>query len=53
MKVSFPLGYLSVDGRIILDLKKTGYEGLNWTKLAQVRLQWRAFVNTVMMPRVP
>jgi hypothetical protein len=38
---------------IKLDLKEIGIDGANWIQLAQDRLQWRAFVNTVMNLRVP
>jgi hypothetical protein len=30
-----------------------GIDGANWTRLAQNRIQWRAYVNTVMNLRVP
>jgi hypothetical protein len=33
---------------IRMDLKETGWEGVNWIHLAQDRDQWRAAVNTVM-----
>jgi hypothetical protein len=36
-----------------MDLKETGIDGANWIRLAQNRVQWRAFVNTVMNLRVP
>jgi len=29
------------------DLRETGIDGKNWIRLAQVRVQWRALVNTV------
>jgi hypothetical protein len=35
------------------DLRETGIDGANWIQLAQDRVQWRAFVNTVMNLRVP
>jgi hypothetical protein len=38
---------LGVGGREI------GIYGANWIQLAQDRVQWRAFVNTVMNLRVP
>jgi hypothetical protein len=28
-------------------------DGVNWIQLAQDRVQWRAFVNTVMNLRIP
>jgi hypothetical protein len=30
-----------------------GIDGANWIQLAQDRVQWRAFVNTVMNLRLP
>jgi hypothetical protein len=47
---------LTVDGRITLrkmDLREIGIDGANWIRLAQDRVQWRAFVNTVMNDLVP
>jgi hypothetical protein len=41
------------DNNIKMDLRKIGIDGANWIWLAQVRVQWRAFVNTVMNPRFP
>jgi hypothetical protein len=37
---------------IKLDLRKIGIDGAKWIQLAQDRVQWRAFVNTVMKLRV-
>jgi hypothetical protein len=34
-------------------LRETGWDGVDWIELAQVRDQWRALVNTVMKLRVP
>jgi hypothetical protein len=34
------------------DLKEIGIDIVNWIRLAQDRVQWRAFVNTVMNLRV-
>jgi hypothetical protein len=31
-----------------MDLRKIGIDGANCIRLAQNRVQWRAFVNTVM-----
>jgi hypothetical protein len=28
-------------------------DGANWIRLVQDRVQWRAFLNTIMNPRVP
>jgi hypothetical protein len=38
---------------IKLDLREIGIDEANWIQLAQDRVQWRAFVNTVMILRVP
>jgi hypothetical protein len=40
-------------GRRIMDLKEIGFDEANWIRLAQYRVQWRAFLNTVMNLRVP
>jgi hypothetical protein len=37
---------------IKLDRREIGIGGANWIQLAQDRVQWRAFVNTVMNLRV-
>jgi len=31
-----------------MELRETGWEGVDWIHLAQVRYQWRALENTVM-----
>jgi hypothetical protein len=36
-----------------MDLREIGIDGVNWIQLAQDRVQWRAFVNTVMNLWVP
>jgi hypothetical protein len=36
-----------------LDLREMGIDGMNWIHLAQDRVQWQAFVNTVMNLRIP
>jgi hypothetical protein len=41
------------EDNIKLDLKETGIDGENWIRLARDRIQWRAFVNTVMNLRNP
>jgi hypothetical protein len=38
---------------IKMDLREIGIDGTNCIRLAQNRVQWRAFVNTVMNIRVP
>jgi hypothetical protein len=38
---------------IKIDLKVTGWGGIDWINLAQDRDQWRALVNTIMNIRVP
>jgi hypothetical protein len=38
---------------IKMDLREIGIDGANWIHLAQDRVQWRAFVNTIMNLRVP
>jgi hypothetical protein len=37
---------------IKLDIKDIGFDGTNWIQLAQDRVQWWDFVNTVMNLRV-
>jgi hypothetical protein len=41
------------EDNIKLDLREMGIDGENWIQLAQDRVQWCAFVNTVMSLRVP
>jgi hypothetical protein len=38
---------------IRLDLRELGIKGANWIQLAEDRVQWQAFVNTVMNLWVP
>jgi transcription termination factor 2 len=38
---------------IKMDLREIGIDGANWIQLAQDRVQWLAFVNTMMNLRVP
>jgi hypothetical protein len=35
------------------DLREIGWDGMDWTDVAQDRDQWRALVNTIMKLRVP
>jgi hypothetical protein len=37
---------------IKLDLREIGIDGMNWIRLAQYRVHWRACLNTVMKLRV-
>jgi hypothetical protein len=41
------------EDNIKMDLGEIGIDGANWIRLAQDRVQWRVFVNTVMNLRVP
>jgi hypothetical protein len=36
-----------------MDLRETGWDGVDWIHLAQDRDQWRVLVNTAMNFRVP
>jgi hypothetical protein len=41
------------EDNIKMDFGEIGFDGMNWIRLAQDRVQWRAFVNTVMNLQVP
>jgi hypothetical protein len=41
------------ENNIKMDLREIGIDVANWIRLAQDRVQWRAFVNTVMKFRIP
>jgi hypothetical protein len=41
------------EDNIKMDLREIGIDGANWIQLDQVRVQWRACVNTVINLRVP
>jgi hypothetical protein len=41
------------EDNIKIDLREIGIDESNWIKVSQDRVQWRAFVNTVMNIRVP
>jgi hypothetical protein len=38
---------------IKIDLRETGWDGMDWIDLAQDRDQWRALVYTIMNLRFP
>jgi hypothetical protein len=38
---------------IEIDLRETGWGGMDWSDLAEDKDQWRSLVNTVMNLRVP
>jgi hypothetical protein len=41
------------EDNIKMDRMEIGIYGANWIRLAEDRVQWRAFVKTVMNRRVP
>jgi hypothetical protein len=41
------------EDNIKLELGEIGIDGENWIHLAQDRVQWRDFVNTVLNLRIP
>jgi hypothetical protein len=41
------------EDNIKLDLREIGFDGANWIELAQNKVRWRAFVNTMMNLRFP
>jgi hypothetical protein len=43
----------SWENNIKIDLREIGIDGANWIQLYQDRVQWRAFLNTVMNLQVP
>jgi hypothetical protein len=36
-----------------MDLRERGIDGATWIRLDQDKVQWRAFVSTMMNARVP
>jgi hypothetical protein len=42
-----------LEDNIKLDLREIGIDGANWIRLAQDRVHWRAFMDTVRNLRVP
>jgi hypothetical protein len=43
----------SWEDNIKMELTEIGIDGANWIRLAQDRVQWQAFVSTVMNLQVP
>jgi hypothetical protein len=41
------------EDNIKMDLREMGIKGSNWIRLAQERVRWGGFVNTVMNLRIP
>jgi hypothetical protein len=41
------------EDNIKIDFREKGTDVANWIRLAQDRVQWRAFVSTVMNLRIP
>jgi hypothetical protein len=41
------------EDNIKMDLREIAIDRANWIRLAEDRVRWRAFVNTVMILRVP
>jgi hypothetical protein len=41
------------EDNIKMDLTELGIDGVNWIRLAQDRVQWRAFVSTVKNLQFP
>jgi hypothetical protein len=55
IQVGKPVGKRPVGrpGRMWVNLRETGWNGMVWIDLAQDRDHWRALVNAVMNLRVP
>jgi hypothetical protein len=54
-EIKIPLGRLRRrwEDNIKMKLREIVIDGANWIRLAQDRVQWWAFVNTIMNRRVP
>jgi hypothetical protein len=48
-----PLGRHRHKWNIRMDLRKIGWDGVNWMYLAQDRDQWQALMNTAIKFQVP
>jgi hypothetical protein len=46
------MGFGTWNDRSEMDLRETGWGGMDWIDLAEDRDQWRALVNTIMNLRV-
>jgi hypothetical protein len=53
MKRAFWIASRTWEDNITIDLKETVCEGVDWIRLAQDRVQWMAFVRSVMNLRAP
>jgi hypothetical protein len=51
--VGRPEGKRPLVDNIKMDLRETGWDGVDWIDRAQDRDQWRVLVNTVLNVRVP
>ena len=36
-----------------MDLRGTGFEGINWTPLTEVRVTWRVILSMAMRLQIP
>jgi hypothetical protein len=52
-KKSLEISRRRLEENIRMDLRETGWDGVEWIHLAEVRDQWGALVNKVMDLRVP
>jgi hypothetical protein len=47
------MGRKCIEDNIRMDLKETGWEGVDWMHLAQDRDQWWALINNFINLRLP